>query len=68
MSLATRPTDAGEWITTAAASHRLGLTPQRVRDYLAEGRLEHRWTPLGRLISAADVERMVVQRTERSAR
>ena len=51
-----------KWLSPAEAARELGVTPQRVRQLLAAGRLDYQWTPLGRVIDAAAVEAL---RTER---
>ena len=51
--------------TPSEAAHRLGLTPARVRQLMAEGRLPHRRTPLGRLLDADAVDAMAQARVAR---
>jgi excisionase family DNA binding protein len=51
--------------TPSEAARRLGLTPARVRQFMADGRLPHRRTPLGRLLDADAVDAMVVARSGR---
>ena len=53
-----------EWMTPSQAANRLGLSGIRVRQLLSEGRIKHIRTPLGRLVSPSDVERL---RAERAA-
>ena len=48
--------------TPSEAARRLGLTPARVRQFMADGRLPHRRTPLGRLLDADAVDAMVLAR------
>lgn len=52
--------DAGiDAMKTVAQTARVwGITPCRVRQLLAEGRIYHVRTPLGRLIPAYEVERV----------
>lgn len=54
-----------EWFTPAEAARILGITPQRVRQLTAEGRLNFERTRLGRIIDPASVEAF---RQEREAR
>jgi len=56
------------WLTPHQAARELDLTPCRVRQLTAEGRLVHEWTPLGRLIDAADVQRLKAERVGRAVR
>ena len=44
------------------ASYILNVSPQRVRQLMAEGRLTHVITPLGRLLDRGAVERFAVKR------
>ncbi len=55
-------TTAQEWLTPAQAANRLGISGQRVRQLMTEGRLDYQHTPLGRLIDAASVTREVQRR------
>ena len=48
--------------TPSEAARRLGLTPARVRQFMADGRLPHRRTPLGRLLDADAVDAMALVR------
>ena len=48
--------------TPSEAARRLGLTPARVRQLMADGRLPHRRTPLGRLLDADAVDAMALAR------
>jgi len=50
------------WPTVAMTARLLGVTPCRVRQLAASGRLEVEWTPLGRLINPASIERFKVER------
>lgn len=54
------------WLTPAQAAHILGVTTQRVRQWLAQGKLEHVWTPLGRIIDPHSVGQMKEVRSSRS--
>ena len=49
--------------TPSEAARRLSLTPARVRQFMADGRLPHRRTPLGRLLDADAVDAMVLARS-----
>jgi excisionase family DNA binding protein len=51
--------------TPSEAAHRLGLTPARVRQLMAAGRLPHRRTPLGRLLDADAVDALALARSGR---
>jgi hypothetical protein len=48
--------------TPSEAARHLGLTPARVRQFMADGRLPHRRTPLGRLLDADAVDAMALAR------
>lgn len=50
------------FLTVAQAARLLGVTPARVRQMGAEGKLDPRWTPLGRLFDASAVEALRLQR------
>jgi hypothetical protein len=52
-------------LTPAQTARRLDITPQRVRQLLKAGELGYTATPLGRLVDAADVERLRVERERR---
>jgi hypothetical protein len=54
-----------QWMTPAAAARRLDLSPDWIRDLCSSGRLVHQRTPLGRLVSRADVERFAAARRTR---
>jgi excisionase family DNA binding protein len=51
-----------EWLSPTQAANRLHLSAQRVRQLVAEGKLEAVATPLGRLISAAGVAALAAER------
>ncbi len=53
-------------MTASQAARRLGLSPQRIRQLMAAGKLAFVGTPLGRLIYRADVERLAAERTAAS--
>ena len=48
----------------AQAAHRLQLTPARVRQLLAEGKLDYVETPIGRVVMVESVERLAAQREQ----
>jgi excisionase family DNA binding protein len=48
--------------TPSEAAQRLRLTTARVRQLMADGRLPHRRTPLGRLLEADAVDAMALAR------
>ena len=52
--------------TPSEAARRLGLTPTRIRQLMADGRLPHCRTPLGRLLDADAVDAMVKVRAHQS--
>lgn len=56
---------AGVELSTTGVSHALGISVTRVRQLAAEGRLEWRETPLGRLYSISSVEQLLEQRAQR---
>lgn len=47
-----------ETLTISQAARALDLSVRRVRDLIAEGKLECEHTPLGRLLSAKSVEEL----------
>ena len=49
-------------LTISQAARILDLSVRRVRDFIADGRLECEETPLGRLIPAAAVEALRAER------
>ena len=49
---------ASDWLTTGQAARALAVSESRVRAMADEGVLEAEKTPLGRLFSAASVERV----------
>lgn len=53
-----------KWLSPAAAARELGVTPQRVRQLLAAGRLDYEWTPLGRVVDAGAVEALRLERAQ----
>lgn len=53
------------YVTPAEAARRLGLSVEMVRTWLKAGRIEHVRTPLGRLIPAAEVERIAIERARK---
>jgi hypothetical protein len=57
-----------EWLSPSQAANRLGLSTQRVRQLAECGRLGSIVTPLGRLLAADDVERLVAARAARAQR
>jgi len=59
MLLKDPPKTAPEWLTPAQAARHLGVTPAMVRYWAKHGRVDCQMTPLGRLIGAESVERLV---------
>jgi excisionase family DNA binding protein len=57
-----------DWLSPTQAANRLGLSPQRVRQLVGEGKLAATVTPLGRLISAADVAALAASRAQAAER
>jgi excisionase family DNA binding protein len=57
-----------DWLSPTQAANRLGLSPQRVRQLVGEGKLAATITPLGRLISAADVTALAAARAQSADR
>jgi hypothetical protein len=53
-------------LSPAQAARRLDVTPSRVRQLMATGHLAYIATPLGRLIDAASVETLRIERARRS--
>jgi hypothetical protein len=60
-------TQLQDWPSPSQVAVRIGITPQRVRQLLDEGRLLGVRTSLGHLIDPASVERLVAERAERGA-
>jgi hypothetical protein len=58
---------SGEMLTTGSVARRLGISPVWVSRLVAMGRLQAVSTPLGKLFSPADVERLAAQRAAQSA-
>ena len=50
------------WLTPAQAARRLEITPTRVRQLTAEGKLRFVATPLGRLIDPDSVDARAAER------
>ncbi len=46
------------WLSPAEAARRLGVTGTRIRQMMQEGKLEFLQTPIGRIVSAASVDRL----------
>ena len=59
------PAESTRWLTPSQAARELGVTPARIRQLLATGRLPHDPTPLGRLIPAASVAELADERRAR---
>lgn len=55
---AKRPTEEYEgWVKTGDAARRLGISTQRLTQLIDKKRLEVKWTPYGRLISEASLQK-----------
>jgi excisionase family DNA binding protein len=52
------------WMTTGMAAHKLGLSPQRVRQLVEEGKLTAQRTVLGRLIDPESVTALIEERAK----
>jgi hypothetical protein len=50
--------------TVSNTAHELGVTPHRVRQMLAEGKLDYVWTPYGRLVSVESVRQLRAAREQ----
>jgi hypothetical protein len=57
-----------EWLAPSAAARLLGVSAPRVRQLMAEGKLEFNWTPLGRVVSVASVADLAEQRRQTAVR
>jgi len=53
------------YLTPAEVARLLGVSVEMVRTWLKAGRIEHVRTPLGRLIPAAEVDRLAAERRQR---
>jgi hypothetical protein len=58
---------ADEWLSLSQAAARLGCSAGTMRDRVDAGKVLGIRSPLGRLVSAADVERLVAERREQTA-
>jgi hypothetical protein len=56
-----------EWVSAAQAARILGVTSARVRQLTLRGRLLYVQTPLGRIYSRHDVERLAQMREGETA-
>ena len=59
--------ESPDWLTPAQAGRRLGLTAGYMRQLADSGRVRAQRTPLGRLLDAADVERLRRERADHAA-
>jgi hypothetical protein len=57
--------EAEHWLSPSQSARQLNLSLSRVRQLTTEGRLRHVVTPLGKLIAAEDVARLVAERAAR---
>ena len=55
-----------KWLSPAQAARALHVTPQRIRQLMAEGQLHHEWTPLGRIVDADAVEALRIERSQKA--
>ena len=60
--------DPNGLLTPAQAARRLQVSVESVRSWLRNGRLKCITTPLGRLILASEVERLIAERQQREGR
>jgi len=56
---------AVDFLTPSQAARRLDVTPSRVRQLLVDGSLPYVATPLGRLVEAKGVDKLVAERARR---
>jgi DNA-binding transcriptional MerR regulator len=65
MTAAPAPAATTEWLRLSEASHRLRLSVDQVRRYADRGVLVSQRGSLGRVVSAADVDRLARERAGR---
>ena len=58
---------ASKWLSPAQAARELGVTPSRIRQLMAAGRLDYQWTPLGRVVDADGVKALRFERAQKAA-
>jgi excisionase family DNA binding protein len=58
---------APDWLSPSQAAHKLQVSPHRVRQLVAEGRLGAVMTPLGRLVKATDVAALAAERGQQAS-
>ncbi len=56
------PPTASAALLPSQAARELGVSVQRVRQFMQDGRLRATWTPYGRLIDALDVAALAAER------
>ncbi len=56
---------AYEMLTTSAAARRAKCSEATIRTWLRSGQLDHQQTPLGALIDANDLDRLIAERAAR---
>ena len=59
---------AYELLTMSGAARRAKCSEATIRAWLRSGQLDHQSTPLGALIDATDVDRLVAEREQRRQR
>jgi excisionase family DNA binding protein len=54
------------YLRPSEAARRLEVSVEALRQWMREGRIPHIETPLGRLLPAAEVERLAAERQQKS--
>jgi len=54
-----------DYLRPSEAARRLEISVELLRTWMREGRIPHVQTPLGRLLPAAEVERLAAERQEK---
>ena len=54
-----------ERLTTTGAARRAHVSEQTIRQWMRSGQLDHEQTPLGALIDASDLDRLIAEREQR---
>ena len=54
------------WLSTSQAARALGVSPERIRQLMNEGRLHYQRTPIGRLLAADAVEALRAERARKA--
>jgi excisionase family DNA binding protein len=56
------------YLRPSEAARRLEVSVEALRQWMREGRIPHIETPLGRLLPAAEVERLATERQEKKSK